>query len=1165
MTGLKRKILKSGTLITAGTMVSRLLGFLREILAAAFFGGGRLYDAFVVAFTIPALFRRILGEEMFERAFMPPFERMRAEGKSVEARKFIFKLLVALSLILAVLVVILLVFMKPLVAMLAPGMDPATQETAVLLGKQILPFLVLISFSTFTGALLLFSERNLTYSLAPAAMNVGIIVVLLLFHQSLGITAMVLACVAGSACFLLVQLPAAFHVIRSLKREEGETGDAPIGPPMREGRRIFISALATKGTEVADKIVGSLVGAGAISSLWYAFRIIHLPFAILGLAISRAIAPELSRLRGSRNYRDFGRIIHFGLDLNLFLLIPVTVFFMMFSREIVTLFYYRGAFSLDAVNQTSLAFFYYGLSLAPMGMAALLGRIFSAFENNRAPMIAAAVAAVLHIILDLVLYRTPLKQGGIALATAISQTTQVVLLFWALRRYPVRLKATRLLASLSQLAFSMVVFVGLLIAGRMLMPVTLHFLPLLCWLGGIAGVAFLFYGFVVYGFLRNRGGRKCKVLLTGGGTGGHVYPALAIYRILLDKNRVSEVRYLGLKGRAEEIIVPRHNIPLNFVPSAPVAGGSPFQQVKAGFTILGGTIKSMGHILRYKPHLVIATGGYASAPVVFAAFLLKPFLKLRIVIDEQNLVPGLLNKVASALADTVLVNFRESAYFMWSNRCLFTGYPVRSDYLKPVTDRQALRQKLGVPEDHFCVVVSGGSMGARSINRALASVAHQFKNHDKLHIVHSVGLSDTSEYPAWADTVERIQHSCGDSFNPETGQLIGPNGSICYQAHPYLHNLFEYQQAADLLVCRAGAGSLAEAMALGIPTLLIPKRGLPGDHQELNAISVAEHQAAELLFERRDPETGVDILDGEDLLNEILRLKSDEARRLQLADATARFRVGDTADRITDAIDLVMEGGEVEGVSQIVEPRFVRFQRTFDNLITFLDHNARQSRDNLYVRLFNLKVEEFVACRSMLTVNKGIKLIGSLKRQDLYPFLYENFGSFQGFLKRNALAALAKAEQFEAPMADLVAAGLNDAYFETRREAIHLYSRFHDSLVDRTDLQEQIRYLMNRRLESFEVKCAAIGASVHFMEPEQFMTDTEPFLFARNVRYREALLDAVRDGLARGRFTDIPRLRRFLGQMLITTSQFQPTFLVRQRFINTLKKLEETSDDQASG
>ncbi|NOZ13269.1 MAG: murein biosynthesis integral membrane protein MurJ [Acidobacteria bacterium] len=1159
MKKLTTKVLKGGAVLTSGTLLSRILGFVREILAAAFFGGGRLYDAFVIAFSIPALFRRILGEEMFERAFMPPFERLRSQGRAGMARHLIIRIFLILTLVLIVLTAVLFFFMPALVSFLAPGLSPETAGEAVLLGKQILPFLILISFSTLTGAVLLFSDRKAVYSTAPAVMNTVIILVLLAFHRHLGITALIIAYLSGAGAFFLFQLPAFFKVMKSLKRNEPENGKDPLNHSLKESSRIFVTALANKGVEVVDRMVASLVGFGAISSLWYSFRIVQLPFSIISLAINRSIAPELSRLRGSRNYRDFGTLIHLGFDFNLFLLVPVTIFFMAFSREVITLFYFRGAFTLAAVDRTSLAFFYYALAITPMGLIALLNRIFAAFENNRAPMRVAVFGAVLNVFLDFILYRTPLKQGGIALATAISIFVQVLLLFAALHRYPVRLRYRRILTTFGQLAFALIFFIPVLIIGKILMPETLHFLPLLLWLGGIAALAFLLYGTVTYGFLRSRRTEKMKVVLTGGGTGGHVYPSLSIYRILLEKNRIYQVRYWGIRGRAEEMIVPRANIPLEFVPAAPIAGGSPVAKLRSALTLFRGTLTAMGKLLRFRPHLVVAAGGYVSAPVVFGAYILKPFLKLKIVIDEQNMVPGLLNKVASTMADAVLVNFKESTYFMWSNRCVYTGYPVRADYLEPETDIPSLRKKLGIPQDAFLVVVSGGSMGARAINRCLADAVDRLAEQRKLFIIHSIGMNRTAAYNALEDTTDRLAASMGENFDRKTLECRRKDGSVFYRGSDYYHDLCRYQQAADLLVCRAGAGALAESMALAKPTILIPKRGLPGDHQELNAISIAEQGAMEVLFEEADPQSGTDRIPVPLFLERIRELMENEARRLSLGESAGRLFFRHASERIYTAIDRVIKGNEIEGETQIVEPRFVRFQRTFDNLIRFLDHHASK-KDNLYVRFYNIKVHEYLASGKPLTVNKGIKLIGSLKRVDLYPFIYENFDTFQGYQKRNALAALAKADCFHEPFQPLVERGLRDSYFETRREAIALFNRFHKQLREE-GIHRQILKLMKKQMESFEVKAEAIRAAVRILDQDVFLKEMEPVLFARNIRYREALLDAIRDGLALHRFENRETVRNFLKRMLITTSQFQPSFTVRQRFITTIKKLEEDSRD----
>ena len=202
-------------------------------------------------------------------------------------------------------------------------------------------------------------------------------------------------------------------------------------------------------------------------------------------------------------------------------------------------------------------------------------------------------------------------------------------------------------------------------------------------------------------------------------------------------------------------------------------------------------------------------------------------------------------------------------------------------------------------------------------------------------------------------------------------------------------------------------------------------------------------------------------------------------------------------------------------------------------------------------------MEEYLRSSQPLVVNKGIKLVGALRRTDLYPFLYENFDGFIGYQKRNALAALAKAERYAAPFADMVARGLRDGYFEVRREAIHLFNRFAADMADRTDLHRAILARLDRRFESFEVRAAALRAAVRILDQDAFQARVQPFLFDQNVRCREAVLDAVQDGLALGRLPDRGALRRFLRPMLITTSHFRPSFGIRERYLRTLRRLEE--------
>jgi UDP-N-acetylglucosamine--N-acetylmuramyl-(pentapeptide) pyrophosphoryl-undecaprenol N-acetylglucosamine transferase len=652
-----------------------------------------------------------------------------------------------------------------------------------------------------------------------------------------------------------------------------------------------------------------------------------------------------------------------------------------------------------------------------------------------------------------------------------------------------------------------------------------------------------------------------RVVLTGGGTGGHVYPALALHEALLARGIAGETLYLGIRGRAEEAIVPRHGLPLVFVRSAPVAGGSLFGKLRAGATILRGLFQALGHLLRFRPKLVVATGGYASAPVVFAAFLLRPWLGLKIVLDEQNLAPGLLNKAASLLADLVLVAFRETPYFVWSTRCLFTGYPVRAAYRSEGQSggpheeeaRAALRRRLGVPEGATLVVVSGGSLGSRSINRALAAALPALGKVPGLFVVHGLGLARGAGYDAVADSLPRLAATLGERFDGETLTARNVAGEPFYRAAEYFHDFADWQRAADLVVGRAGAGALSEAMALGRAMLAIPKRGLPGDHQELNAVALAEQGAVEVLFERAGLGGEVDQVDPAELAAAIAALARDPARRAALAARARALDTPETARLAGDAIENLLAGGEPAYTSAVVEPSFVRFQRQFDSLVAHLEKTPH----GLYHRLYEAKVDEYLAADDEMKVNKGIKLVGALRRADRYPDLVAGLARWPGFLRRNALAALAKAERCSEGFAAAAARGLADPYWEARREALGLVASFPEELGAVPALAEEVARLAARRREGFEVRGAALSAAVAVLDEPRFLALAARFVTERSVRLREALLDAVASGLESGRLRDRTAVRLLLERVVVTTSEFSPSFRIRERYLAAARALEE--------
>ncbi len=666
-------------------------------------------------------------------------------------------------------------------------------------------------------------------------------------------------------------------------------------------------------------------------------------------------------------------------------------------------------------------------------------------------------------------------------------------------------------------------------------------------------------------------GEKLKVVLTGGGTGGHVYPSLAISNILEQKKMVQDILYLGARGKAEEKIVPRHNINISYVRTAPVAGLSPINKLRSLAIIAIGVIQAIKKLIAFKPQLIIGTGGYASAPIIFAAFILKPFLKLKIILEEQNLMPGLLNKAASLLADVVLLNYRESNYFVWSSRCIQVGYPVRKAYGQSSESKNQLKVKLGIPEHKKLVLVQGGSLGSRSINRALAGIIKHLSANDNIYIVHSIGLAENDSYHALQDTRNKMTGSLGNSFNPEKFEAYNQQGEIFYRGFQYIHNIFQWQKAADLIISRAGAGSLAEINALGKAALVVPKKGLPGDHQELNAISIAEKNACQVIFEKTDPDTKIDILDKKEFFSSITDLISNPQRLNELAKNSADNFHHSYVDDIFNAVQKTIKGEEHDYLLQIDPPQFVKLQFQFDNLIAYLDNlynrnSPAEVEQNLYYRFYNHKIPEYLESTKYLIQNKGIKLVGTLKRYDYYPYLLENFCDYQGYLRRNILIGFKKADKFYPLFKEAVIKGLSDPYYETRREAISLFIRFHTHLKNEDQINNSILQMLPKKLESFEVISQAIKAAVLILPEIEFVKIASPFCQDRNLKLRQALLDAVKLGINHNRFSNSHNIFILLNRMLISTSEFLPKFKIKENFNQVINSLNQTGEtNQVSG
>lgn len=362
-----------------------------------------------------------------------------------------------------------------------------------------------------------------------------------------------------------------------------------------------------------------------------------------------------------------------------------------------------------------------------------------------------------------------------------------------------------------------------------------------------------------------------RVILTGGGTGGHIYPAIAIGQAIQKAWPNTEFLYVGTKKGLENKIVPVAGYKLITLDIMGWERKISLQAVKAGWKAMRGLHQATRIIKDFKPHLVIGTGGYVCLPVVWAAARQG----VPTLVHEQNAMPGLTNKFLSRRVDGIMLTFPHSKkYFSQKlqNKSFVTGLPVRPAILD-VTKEEG-QQFFGLAKDRLTIVSVGGSRGAKSINEAMFQVCQEFaspiskgslrKTYNSegqikykspgVQIIHITGADGYTNF------MEKLQRA---------GINLGNNGNIIVR--PYIHEMEYALACADLCIARAGAAFLSEMTARGIPGILIPYPYATENHQEYNARSLVEQGAAQLILDHE--------LTGEKIMEYINNILFDENKR----------------------------------------------------------------------------------------------------------------------------------------------------------------------------------------------------------------------------------------------------------------------------------------------
>ncbi len=361
-----------------------------------------------------------------------------------------------------------------------------------------------------------------------------------------------------------------------------------------------------------------------------------------------------------------------------------------------------------------------------------------------------------------------------------------------------------------------------------------------------------------------------RVIIAGGGTGGHLFPGLAIAEELKKRNEMTEIIFVGTEHGIEAKVVPKEGYPIRFLRAEGMIGVSVQKRISALAKMVLSFLDSYRIIKQVRPDLMIGVGGYASGAIM----VIGAFMSIPTMILEQNCIPGFTNKVLGKFVHAVCLTYQESIPLFPKEKAFLTGNPVRMHILKG--SRESGYKFFSLEKNLFTVFVFGGSLGAKSINRAIIDSLRYLNDlKDKIQFLHQTGSRD----------YEYIRNAYRD---------LGFRGMIT----PFINEMGEAYSVCDIVISRAGATTLAELTALGKPAILIPYPHATGHHQELNARKLFDMGAAKMILDSE--------LSGESLAHSIRELYKNEAMRTEMQKHSRVLGRPEACEKVVDiAMSLV--------------------------------------------------------------------------------------------------------------------------------------------------------------------------------------------------------------------------------------------------------------------
>ncbi len=390
-----------------------------------------------------------------------------------------------------------------------------------------------------------------------------------------------------------------------------------------------------------------------------------------------------------------------------------------------------------------------------------------------------------------------------------------------------------------------------------------------------------------------------KVIIAGGGTGGHLFPGIAIaqeFKRLAPESMPSngsiggsnqgregsaKMLFVGTEKGIESRVIPREGFEIRYISAEGLKGRGILKKVKSVCKIPLGIIQSIKILNSFRPDIVIGVGGYASGPVCAASFLLG----YPLVIQEQNLFPGFTNRIIGRFADLIFTSFEETGKLFNEKRVCLTGNPIRMGIAESETDDKEFELKFHAEGSNlkplkFTLLIFGGSQGAHSINKAMVDgLEYLAKFKDSIFIIHQTGITDLE-------------------FVKKSYEKMGFESEVV----PFINNMADSYKKADLIICRAGATTISEIAACGKASVLIPFPFAVNNHQEMNARVLKDNGAAEMIIEKD--------LNGEVLANKIIFLMQSRTRLLEMERESKKMGKPDAAKEIVEYCYELVESKE---------------------------------------------------------------------------------------------------------------------------------------------------------------------------------------------------------------------------------------------------------------